>query len=71
MHRYIGIQSLQAESLGSTFGFALFSLLSNELKIKTPDFKRLLTVTKSTENANYVVANLKLTKVHFLVELFD
>ena len=62
MHRYIGIQSLQAESLGSTFGFALFSLLSTELKIKTPDFKRILTVTKSTENENYVVANLKLPK---------
>jgi len=62
MHRYIGLQSLQSNTLGSTFGFALFSLLSNELKIRTPDFKRILTVTKSNENENYVVANLKLGK---------
>jgi len=32
------------------------------LKIRTPDFKRILTVTKSNENENYVVSNLRLGK---------
>jgi len=47
MHRYIGIQSLQTENLGSGFGYALISLMSNEVNFL---FKCLLKSLDKSEN---------------------